>query len=272
MNSLTHSETHFESNALSVLVTRPKQQGEPLVKMLKEKGVDAVSFPTLDITPKPLTPMEQNSVEGLDSFSHVICVSANAARLGLALLSDYWPQWPVEQRWIAVGPATHTAMQGWGLGDVGFPQGASHSEGVLALESLQELHDQKVLILRGVSGRELLAETLRQRGAEVEYLELYERVKPIAPPTILAEWLCSEPKKAIVVTSGDGLKNLLALAQESQNAIGETELERTLYQTQLVVVSPRLADFAKGKGFAKVAVAEGASDHAIVTCTLSCTV
>ena len=251
---------------------QPQQQGEPLVEALKNRGVDALLFPTLCISPKPLTAMEQNSVEGLDSFSHVICVSSNAARLGLALLSDYWPQWPVEQQWVAVGPATHTAMQGWGLGNIISPKGASHSEGVLALQSLQVLQGQKVLILRGVSGRELLAETLKERGASVEYVELYERVKPSASPNILVDWLCTEGKKAIVVTSGDGLKNLLVLVKESQNAAGGGELESTLYQTQLVVVSQRLADFAKDKGFVKVAVAEGASDNAIVASTLSCAV
>jgi len=250
----------ISNGPLSVLVTRPQGQGQPLADRLQALGMQALLCPTLIIRPKNLTPLEQQHIEGLDCYSHVICVSANAATLGLELLADYWPQWPVQQQWVAVGPATHAAMQGWGLGDVLLPVGASHSEGVLALTGLQELDDQKILILRGVSGRELLADTLRERGAAVDYLELYDRIKPslsAAPESTntLAQWLCSDAKKAIVVTSGDGLKNLLSMGEEPR-----------IISIPLVVVSQRLAVFAKEKGFVTVWVAEGASDNAIVAC------
>ncbi|OUR98042.1 hypothetical protein A9Q81_12340 [Gammaproteobacteria bacterium 42_54_T18] len=246
---------------LSVLVTRPEGQGQALADKLQAGGLDVLLFPTLAIQPKALTPTEQQSVECLYRYSHVICVSANAAKMGVELLADYWPQWPVEQQWIAVGPATYAAMQGWGLGEVLLPVGASHSEGVLALDDLENLDDKKVLILRGVSGRELLADTLRQRGAGVDYLELYERKVPeitrLGLPNKLPEWLYSDAKKVIVVTSGDGLKNLITMA------VGQ---ERELFATSLVVVSQRLADFAKQQGFASVRVANGASDDAIALC------
>ena len=244
---------------LSVLVTRPEGQGQALAERLQAAGLDVLLYPTLKIQPKALTPIEQQCVECLDRYSHVICVSANAAKMGVELLADYWPQWPVEQQWVAVGPATYDAMQGWGLMDVLLPVGASHSEGVLALDSLVNLDDKRVLILRGVSGRELLAETLRQRGAVVDYLELYERKVPeitgLGLANKLPEWLCSDAKKVIVVTSGDGLKNLITMAAGQEQA---------LFSSPLVVVSQRLADFAKQQGFVIVRVANGASDDAIM--------
>ena len=246
---------------LSVLVTRPEGQGQALADKLLADGLDVLLFPTLKIQPKALTPTEQQCVECLERYSHVICVSANAAKMGVALLADYWPQWPVEQQWVAVGPATYDAMQGWGLAEVLLPTGASHSEGVLALDSLESLDDKKVLILRGVSGRELLADTLRERGAVVDYVELYERKVPeitqLGLPNKLPEWLYSDAKKVIVVTSGDGLKNLITMASGQ---------ERELLMTSLVVVSQRLADFAKQQGFVTVRVANGASDDAIASC------
>lgn len=254
---------HTQSSSLSVLITRPQGQGQALADKLNALGFTTLLFPTLVIEPKQLTPVEQRFVEGLDLYSHIICVSANAAKMGIELLADYWPQWPVEQQWVAVGPATNDAMQGWGIGEVQCPSGASHSEGVLALESLQQVADKKILILRGVSGRELMADTLRKRGASVDYLELYERKIPSFPGSVgqnsLAQWLCSNNKNAIVVTSGDGLKNLQTLA-------AEVEQSAALLKTSLVVVSQRLADFAQQKGFANVWLADGASDEAIVRC------
>ncbi len=251
----------IELAKLSVLVTRPEGQGQGLADKLHAVGLDVLLFPTLKIQPKVLTSVEQQCIQFLERYSYVICVSANAAKMGVELLADYWPQWPLEQQWVAVGPATYNAMQGWGLSNVLLPQGASHSEGILALDCLQNLDDQKVLILRGVSGRELLADTLCQRGAEVDYLELYERKMPeitqLGLSNKLPEWLNSNAKKVIVVTSGDGLKNLITMAQGQSSE---------LLAICLVVVSQRLADFAKQQGFVTVQVANGASDDAIALC------
>ena len=267
-----------ESNALSVLITRPQGRGQSLSAALSGLGVDSLLYPTLIIQPKTITPIEKNYVENFDTYGFVLCVSANAANIGLEFLSGYWPQWPVQQQWIAVGPATGEAMQGWGLTDVIVPTAASHSEAVLALDNLQDLTDEKVLILRGVSGRELIADTLRQRGAIVHYLELYERLKPIADPAILKAWFSAEGKKTIVVTSGDGLKSLIALAEEissNDNELAErsmlgttlrtaTFFKTVLFNIGLVVVSERLAEYAKNQGFLNIWVAEGASDRAIL--------
>ncbi|OUS27597.1 hypothetical protein A9Q99_14230 [Gammaproteobacteria bacterium 45_16_T64] len=252
--------------SLSVLVTRPEQQALSLADTLRTQGMSPVLMPTLEIVPRILSPQENESIASLDLYSHVICVSANAARFGLECIADFWPQWPVQQQWIAVGPATYNAMQNWGLGEIQFPKGASHSEGVLALDSLQDLNEHKVLILRGVSGRELMANTLRERGAVVDYLELYERKKPAVDPNILGQWLCSSSKKAIVVTSGDGLKNLISMVKTASVATGESGIESALYKIPVLVVSQRLAEFAQQKGFEDVWLAENPSDHAIASC------
>jgi uroporphyrinogen-III synthase len=227
---------------VTVLVTRPQDQADVLSVPLQAAGARVICLPTLAIEPIAPSPQQRNLILDLDRFACVICVSANAAKLGLEVLSDYWPQWPVQQQWMAVGPATGDAMQGWGL-NLKVGQQGSTSETLLDWPELQDLSGQRVLILRGAGGRETLADTLRERGAVVDYLELYRRAMPEVDPTPLINALQGQESVILTVTSGDGLRNLMAL-------VG-SELA-TLQRCPLLVVSGRLAEFARQQGFSDV--------------------
>ncbi|MCG8534424.1 MAG: uroporphyrinogen-III synthase, partial [Pseudomonadales bacterium] len=120
---------------------------------------------------------------------------------------------------------------------------------------LQNLQEKRVLILRGQSGRETLANTLRERGAQVDYLELYKRALPDVDASGLITPLAAGQRLNITVTSGDGLRNLMALVVEQLSH---------LQNCPLVVVSGRLAQFAKEQGFRQVIEANSASGDDIV--------
>jgi len=228
-------------DGVSVVVTRPLDQAAALREPLLQAGADVISLPTLEIEPIEIGPLQRNLILDLDRYAFVICVSPNAARLGLEALSDYWPQWPVQQQWLAVGPASGDAMSGWGLNVKTAQQGAT-SETLLDWPELQHLTGQRILILRGEGGRETLADTLRQRGAHVDYLELYRRVKPSADTAPLLQALRGE-RVILTVTSGDGLRNLMTMVGEQV---------ASLQRCPLVVVSGRLAQFAQEQGFQDV--------------------
>lgn len=225
-----------------VVVTRPVGQEQDLMLTLEQAGARALHFPTLAIEPIHPDVADRQKILDLDRYYAVICVSANAARLGLDLLADFWPQWPLEQHWFAVGPATGEAMSDWGL-SVNVAQQGSTSETLLADPLLQAVEGQRILILRGEGGREKLADSLRQRGAQVDYLELYRRALPAINPRPLLALLDQPDNPILTVTSGDGLRNLMTLAGNRLNR---------LQQCPLLVVSGRLAEFARRQGFQTV--------------------
>lgn len=226
----------------TVVVTRPADQAGDLVAALAQAGARPLAFPTLAIEPRDLSTADRQNILDLDQYRAVICVSPNAARLGLDALADYWPQWPAQQLWYAVGPATGAAMQDWSLPVTVGQQGAT-SETLLDDPDLKMVAGEKILILRGEGGRETLAETLRERGAIVDYLELYRRVTPQIDPAPLWSALDQHPAPILTVTSGDGLRNLMAVADKQLNR---------LQQCPLVVISGRLATFAHQQGFEQV--------------------
>src|SRR3569623_1685451 len=114
---------------------------------------------------------------------------------------------------------------------------------------------QRIQIERGEGGGELLAEQLRARGADVQYAEVYRRLEP---DHTLDEVARLHPDIAvIVVTSNDGLRNLLHMAAPDQMS--------WLLDKQLEVISPRTAERRRQLGFTRPAlVARAATDEALL--------
>lgn len=243
-------------SGLTVLVTRPQPQADQLAAQLQAAGAHPVVFPVIEIVPAPLTAHDDSCVSELDRYSGVICISAAAAELGVRLCADRWPQWPLHQSWYAVGPASGRPLQGWGLNLVVADAGSS-SETLLALPALQSVEGQRFLIFRGNGGRETLADTLRSRGAQVDYLEIYRRQPVQNDKTRLDDFLAAPGIRVVTVTSGESLDQLLVQVGASADA---------LRQCPLVVVSGRLAEHARLQGFQHVHIAAGANDDALMRC------
>ena len=239
-----------------VLLTRPADDSAALAAELAAAGVFSSSLPLLASRPLELSDPQRELISGLDRYCAVIVVSKPAARLGLALVSQYWSQ-PPRQKWFSVGAATAQILCGYGL-DVSYPPSADDSEALLALEEFKravEGAERKVLIMRGQGGRERLADHLRQLGAEVDYLELYARELPSYPPHTLSQRVQVERLNALVVSSGQGFEHLRQLAGDAWSRLSALPL---------FVPSPRVAEMARSAGAQHVVDCRGASAAALL--------
>ena len=152
-----------------VLVTRPRAQAGELVAAIESHRGAAIAFPVLDIQPRHPDTVETEAHQ-LEKPDIVIFVSTNAVRFGLPYTGD--------AAIGAIGPATAAAIGESGLEVSIRPADGFDSEHLLGDPALRDVAGQTVRIIRGTDGREVLAKTLRQRGAEVEYLCVYERRLP----------------------------------------------------------------------------------------------
>ena len=79
---------------MRVLNPRPSRQAQPLSEALRDAGHDVLELPLLAVEPLALDAVARTQILALDRYDGVVFVSANAARYGVAAVSDYWPQWP----------------------------------------------------------------------------------------------------------------------------------------------------------------------------------
>jgi len=242
-----------------VLVTRPVAQQKSLCDVLTQAGFHAIGLPMLEIVPvadnAAAAQAIKNRALALDSYQHVIFISANAVECGMAWLMNYWPQWPLAIRWYAIGRATAQQLASYGIDAVeGFD--AMSSETLLANAQLQVVAGSHILIVRGIGGRETLAHTLRERGAQVDYCEVYERFAAHYPTPQLQDFFAGGDG-AIIANSGETLLALLAQADAEQ-------LRDMLLHTPVIVPGERVAQLAREKGFNNVVTAKNASADATI--------
>lgn len=252
-----------------VVITRPKAQAEPWAAQLQARGFAAELLELLAICPLVGADQQraiQNRVLDFDLYQKAIFVSQNAVRYGLEWLDKYWPQLPIGIEYFAVGAATARGLLNEGLAVEDLAQsesGSMTSEALLQSPALQQVAGEKIVIFRGLGGRGHLAEILRERGAQVDYCEVYQRQLPEAAPGQLQlllnkrqEW--QKYTNVMALHSGESLQNLQHLISQLPRDLAEL-----LRQSYLLVPSERVAQLAGQAGFAAVLCATNATDGAM---------
>jgi uroporphyrinogen-III synthase len=218
-----------------VAVTRPASLAQGLAGLVEAAGGRAFLFPAVEIEPLPAaTP---------GNIDVAIFISPTAVREGLKYL-------PRGAQVVALSRGTRRELERHGVAGVLAAEEAADSEALLALNELQQVAGRRIAIFRGAGGRELLGDALRSRGAAVQYVECYRRIRPLSDPApLIAAWK-SATLHAVTVSSAQGLANLFALL--------DAELLRRL---PLFVPHQRVAAEARRLGAQEVLVAGPGDDE-----------
>jgi len=235
----------------TIVVTRPRAQAAPLAEAIVAAGGRALCFPLLEISPAADAAELQRVVTRLADYALAVFISPNAVDYALPAILAAGP-WPSALRPAAVGPGTVKALAAHGIADCLLPAVRFDSEALLELPELSatRLAGRKVTIFRGDGGRELLADTLRARGAEVDCITCYRRSAPaVGGGELLAAWR-SGRLDALTVSSSEGLRHLLALLDAEGHAF--------LRDTPLFVPHARIAENARALGLHKIILTDAA--------------
>ncbi len=251
------------NSTFRVWATRPTKQNTAWQKRLESAGYEVFACPFLEIKPlKDQAVIEQTKqkILNLDLYKKLIFVSQNAVNFGFEWIEDYWPQLPLGIDFFAVGAATAKALRSREV-TVIENSVAMNSQALLELDLLREVEGEKILIFRGQGGLTVLGDTLLNRGALVEYCELYQR----AAPDGLVETLRSQdnqahPQEIIPIFSGEALKNFEK---------GALLAGLNCYDRRIIVPGERVAKLANAAGFKDVTVAINASEDAMFNCLVN---
>ncbi len=232
---------------LKIAVTRPRDQAAQLAQGIEQAGGLPVIFPLLDITGVQDTGVLNEQISRLAQFDLAIFISPNAVRYGIAAIRAAGPV-PEVLKIATVGQGSAKSLRQAGISNIIAPTERFDSEGLLALPELQIVAGWRVMIFRGDGGRELLGDTLRMRGATVEYAACYQRSKSQQDAGVLL----SAGSDAITVTSSEALGHLWQLLNDSDRAI--------LRNTPLFVPHERIAGLAREQGWSRVNVTASGDD------------
>lgn len=241
---------------INVLVTRPLHQANVLAEGIRAAGGNPYLFPVLEITDIPDSTYLIKLIHHLDQFNWAIFVSPNAVDKAMHLINKHG-RFPSSLKAAAVGKGSADALKEHGINDVLIPSDQFDSEALLKSAELQDMANQRVVIFRGIGGRQLLGETLSQRGATVEYAECYLRKKPNDANTtaLMQDWSTGKIH-AVIITSSEGLHNLFDI-------IG-TVGQQLLKNTPVFTVHARIAQIAKELGLKKIVKTTSDGDRGLL--------
>ena len=239
-----------------VLVTRPAHQAQHLCELIEAHGGQAMLFPVLEITGPDDPAALAEIIDRLDDFDIAIFISTNAVSQALSLILAR-RSLPLHLRLATVGLRTAKELEQFGLCADIFPSEKFNSEALLDMAEMHDVAGKNIVIFRGEGGREFLADTLKQRGASVEYAQVYRRAKPQADTGTLMSALEQGKIDIITVTSNEGLCNLFDMAG--------VHGQQCLRRIPLVVISERTAALARELEFDHPAqVSNAASDDGLL--------
>ncbi|RLB01446.1 MAG: hypothetical protein DRG55_05115 [Deltaproteobacteria bacterium] len=160
-----------------ILITRPKEQEGEFLRLLEAQGLEAVSFPTIEILPPEDWGPLDRAIQQVERYQWLLFTSVN----GVKYFFRRWgerrgdPLPPI--RIAAIGPATAEALRDRGLQVHFIPRRYRAEELARGLIELG-IRGQRLLLPRAKEAREVLPEMLRAAGAEVEVVEAYRASRP----------------------------------------------------------------------------------------------
>jgi uroporphyrinogen III methyltransferase/synthase len=171
---------------VSVAVTRARAQASGLARQLQTLGADVVQAPVIRV--QPLSDPAQPTLD--PSPYDLICLASPNAVGALFERLDDGIHPPGDARSLAaakiaaIGPGTARALAEHGVvADVVPERFVAES----LVEALADVPVKRALIARAREARDVLADALRARGAEVDVVALYETVaEPLSEQTLQA--------------------------------------------------------------------------------------
>lgn len=245
----------------AVVITRPRAQADALVRAVVAIERRPVLLPLLDIAPLADQSALRAALGQLDSYALAAFVSPNAIDAALA----HVPQWPRAVALAVLGEGSRAALARHGLTEANAtivgPRDPtrSDSENLLATLDLASLRGKRVLIVRGETGRELMAEGFRAAGAEVTVVPSYRRSVPALTPELAAQLrVLLASSNDWIITSSEALRGLFALLEQVDSG-----LVAKLQHQHVIVPHARIANTAQSLGLAHVTLT-GSGDERLI--------
>lgn len=243
-----------------VVITRPRAQAEPLARRVTALGREAIVFPLLEIHSLPDQAPLRAALRDPAAYAVVAFVSPNAIDATFTAVNG----WPSQVTIAVMGEGSRAALARHGVTPANACIVSPHdpartdSETLLQALDLDALRGRRVLIVRGESGRELLADGLRAAGVQVEQVAAYRRAAPALDARARACLLALLQRKADwLITSSEALRELMRMVRDVAGDAGVVKMQ----QQYLIVPHARIEETARQLGFTNCILTGSGDEH-----------
>jgi uroporphyrinogen III methyltransferase/synthase len=191
-----------------VVVTRARAQASELSRRLAALGADPVELPAIRIEPSIDSTEVSKAVQALHTYALVCLTSPNGVRLLFEAMGAQGrdARALAAANVAAIGPGTAAALAEHGITADFIPERFVAESLVESLAELP-LEGKPVLIARAAEARDVLPEALRERGAEVDVVALYDTVAETPGED---EIEAAQEADYVTFTSASTVRNLVA--------------------------------------------------------------
>ena len=247
-----------------VLITRPREQAVEMTTPLETLGCRVMIQPALDILPTTKPEELDDALRSIEEkrVDWTVFSSANGVRAAFGRLRALYSLKPAEcgEFWrksgasiAVVGDGTGRALAPYGLKPDVTPKRFDAEGLVEALDGVvKDYPSTRILSFRANRGRRVLAEAMKERGAEYREVEAYVSVEVMNPKPIVLEALQSGEIAAAVVTSSASASSLVQMFGDD------------VHNTRWVAISQLTADAMTRLGVSVAKVAKEASMESLV--------
>jgi uroporphyrinogen III methyltransferase/synthase len=218
-----------------VVVTRARAQASGLAATLRELGAEVVELPAIRIEPRTESEEVRRAVASIGEYSLVCLTSPN----GADLLFEAMARDDLDARALAgatvaaIGPGTARALAARGIVADVVPERFVAEALVEALAGV-EVKGRRVLVARAAEARDVLPDALRERGAEVDVVALYETVH--------------EQPNAAAVEAAQGADYVTFTSSSTVTNLTEALGERFPRTARVVSIGPITSEAARAAG------------------------
>jgi uroporphyrinogen-III synthase len=228
----------------TVLITRPAGTASAFLRQARSLGAQAIAVPGLSLRAADFVRTHSES----GAFDAWIFTSPAAVRFAAGILPPRRLRPKLQA--FAIGDGTARALARQGIAAT-TPDVRADSEGLLALAELKRIRGRRIALVGAPGGREIIAPTLRRRGARVDALHVYRREAPRLTRRHFDAIEAAADPLIMLVSSGEALGHLVARLP--------VQLLDRLRSQPLIVSSARLVGIARAHGFAEIVQARSAA-------------
>lgn len=236
-----------------VVVTRPVDQSRALVERLVDLGADVLALPLIDTVPVQSSPEIEDALGALERYQLIVVTSANGADCLADRLEERGLGFPDGPLVVAVGAVTAGRLRERGLRVDRIPAEATGAA-IAAELTAAGVAGARVLLPRARAGRPELPVALREAGATVDDVALYETVRVAPTVQAVAGVLASD---LVVLTAPSAVRSLAdALGSERAGGVA------------VVTIGPTTSAAARAAGFTVAAESPAQSVDGLVDAVL----